>query len=289
MIYSYKVDPILVPAGSIFANGGSMNNKGIELGVTAEVINKRDLSWSSSLNLAHNTNKITSRTNPLFAGGDSVRLSDPEGGGQSGSTLQILKAGKPLGEFFTPQYVGKSSTGVSQYLAGDGKTIITAPTIGTDYHYAGNAQPKLILGWSNKVRYGNFDLSVFLRGTFGVKIFNATRADLFRPTTAEYTNILKEVAGESINNATAYTYSSRFIENGSYLRFDNATLGYNFKGLGEYIKSLRLYASVNNLFVITGYKGVDPEINQGGISPGVDYNNFYPKTRQFLFGLNASF
>ncbi|HVU94040.1 MAG TPA: TonB-dependent receptor [Puia sp.] len=288
MIYSYKVDPILVPAGSIYANGGSMNNKGIELGVTAEVISKRNLGWSSSLNLAHNTNKITSLTNPLFAGGDSVRLSDPEGGGQSGSTLQILKAGKPLGEFFTPQYTGKSSTGVSQYLSGDGK-VTTTPVIGTDYHYAGDAQPRLILGWSNKVRYGNFDLTVFLRGTFGVKIFNATRADLFRPTTAQYTNILKEVAGESINNATAYTYSSRFIENGSYLRFDNATLGYNFKGIGEYVKSLRLYASVNNLFVITGYKGVDPEINQGGISPGIDYNNFYPKTRQFLFGLNASF
>jgi len=289
MIYSYKVDPILVPAGSIYANGGSMNNKGIELGVTAEVISKHDLGWSTSLNLAHNTNKITSLTNPLFAGGDSTRLSDPEGGGQSGSTLQILKAGKPLGEFFTPQYTGKNSNGVSQYLSGDGKTTITAPTVGTDYHYAGDAQPRLILGWSNKVRYGNFDLSVFLRGTFGVKIFNATRADLFRPTTAEYTNILKEVAGESINNATAYTYSSRFIENGSYLRFDNATLGYNFKGLGEYVKSLRLYASVNNLFVITGYKGVDPEINQGSISPGIDYNNFYPKTRQFLFGVNASF
>jgi len=288
MIYNYKVDPILVPAGTIVANGGSMNNKGIELGVTAEVISKRDLSWSSSLNLAHNVNKITSLTNPLFAGGDSTRLSDPEGGGQSGSTLQILKAGKPLGEFFTPQYIGKSSTGVSQYLSGSGK-VITAPVIGTDYHYAGDAQPRLILGWSNKVRYGNFDLAVFLRGTFGVKIFNATRADLFRPTTAEYTNILKEVAGESITNATAYTYSSRFIENGSYLRFDNATLGYNFKGIGEYVKSLRLYASVNNLFVITGYKGVDPEINQGGISPGIDYNNFYPKTRQFLFGLNASF
>ena len=288
MIYNYAVDPVLVPAGIITANGGSMNNKGIELSLTATIINKHDLTWTSSLNLAHNTNKITSLSNPLFAGGDSVRLSDPEGGGQSGSTLQILKAGKPLGQFFSAQYAGKDKNGVSQYISGV-DTLMTSPQTGTDYHYLGNAQPKLLLGWANKFQYKNFDLNIFLRGVFGNKIFNATRADLFRPTTAEYTNILKDVAGESINNATAYLYSSRFIESGAYLRFDNATLGYNIKSPSEYIKTLRIYASVNNLFVITGYKGVDPEVNQGGISPGVDYNNFYPKTRQFLFGINASF
>jgi iron complex outermembrane receptor protein len=79
------------------------------------------------------------------------------------------------------------------------------------------------------------------------------------------------------------------VESGSYLRFDNATLAYNFKNLGPALKNLRVYTSVNNLFVITGYKGVDPEINQGGIAPGVDYNNFYPKTRTFLLGVNVSF
>jgi len=288
MIYNYTVDQVLVPAGIITANGGSMNNKGIELSLTATIVNKHDLTWTSSLNLAHNTNKITSLSNPLFAGGDSVRLSDPEGGGQSGSTLQILKAGKPLGQFFSALYAGKDKNGVSQYISGV-DTLMTSPQTGTDYHYLGNAQPKLLLGWANKFQYRNFDLNIFLRGVFGNKIFNATRADLFRPTTAEYTNILKDVAGESINNATAYLYSSRFIESGAYLRFDNATLGYNIKSPSEYIRTLRIYASVNNLFVITGYKGVDPEVNQGGISPGVDYNNFYPKTRQFLFGINASF
>jgi iron complex outermembrane receptor protein len=130
---------------------------------------------------------------------------------------------------------------------------------------------------------------VFLRGAFGNKIFNATRADLFRPNTAQYTNILAGAAGESMADFNAYLYSSRFVENGSYVRFDNATLGYNFKNLGSSIRNLRVYTSVNNLFVITGYKGVDPEINQGGIAPGVDYNNFYPKTRTFLLGVNVSF
>jgi iron complex outermembrane receptor protein len=288
MIYSYKVDPILVPAGSIVANGGSMNNKGIEFSVTATVVKKSDFTWVTSLNLAHNKNVITSLTNPLFTNGDSILLADPEGGGQSGSTLQILKAGKPLGEFFSLEYAGKNASGVSQYIGGDGK-LTTTPSIGTDYHYLGDAQPKLLLGWSNSFHYKGFDLNIFLRGVFGNKIFNATRADLFRPGTAQYTNILVDAGNESVSDPNVYKYSSRFIENGSYLRFDNATLAYNFKKITPYIKALKVYTSVNNLFVITGFKGVDPEVNQGGVAPGVDYNNFYPKTRTYLLGVNVTF
>ena len=90
-------------------------------------------------------------------------------------------------------------------------------------------------------------------------------------------------------DVNSFKYSSRFIEDGSYVRLDNATLGYNVKNLGEYVKNIRLYASVNNAFVITSYKGIDPEINQGGIAPGIDANNFYPKTRTMLVGVNVSF
>ena len=288
MIYAYSVDPILIPAGRIVANGGSINNKGIELTLNATPVSGKDFSWTSSLNLAHNKNKITSLTNPLFAGGDSVRVGFPEGAGQSGSSLQLLKVGHPIGQYFTFEYAGKNSSGVSQYIDATGK-ITTTPVSGTDYRYLGDAQPKLLLGWSNNFRYKNFDLNIFLRGVFGNKIFNATRADLFRPATAQYTNILVDAGNESTADFNSYRYSSRFIESGSYLRFDNATLGYNFKSINRYIKTLRLYASVNNLFVITGFKGVDPEVNQGGIAPGIDYNNFYPKTRTFLFGANVSF
>ena len=288
MIYSYKVDPILIPVGNIIANGGDMNNKGVELTLNATPVKTADFSWSSSLNLAHNTNKITSLTNPLFNGGDSVRITQPDGGGQTGSTLQILKSGRPLGQFFTLEYAGKNESGVSQYVDASGK-LVTNPAIGVDYHYLGSPQPKLLLGWTNNFRYKNFDLNVFFRGVFGNKIFNATRADLFRPSTAQYTNILTDVAGRSPADINSYKYSSRFIESGSYIRLDNASLGYNFKNISPYIKSLRIYSSVNNLFIITDYTGIDPEINQGGIAPGVDTNNFYPKTRTFLLGLNVSF
>jgi len=289
MIFNYSVSSALVPGGKIWANGGSINNKGIELNLNATPVSNSVFSWNTGLNLAHNVNKITSLINPYTNKEDSIGYSDPEGGGQTGSTLQLLKSGHPLGQFFTLQYAGKdAATGKSQFVSGKG-ALITSPTIGTDYHYAGNAQPSLLLGWSNTFRYKSFDLNIFLRGVFGNKIFDATRADLFNVSNATTNNILADAAGDKPSDVKNGYYSTRFIENGSYVRFDNATLGYSIKNLGEYVKSLRIYVSGNNLFVITKYKGVDPEINQGGVSPGVDYNNFYPKTRTVMFGVNVSF
>ncbi|GEL09709.1 iron complex outermembrane recepter protein [Flavobacterium glycines] len=288
MITSYSVNPILVPIGSIVANGGTMSNKGIEVSLNATPVQTKNFTWSTGMNASHNKNEITKLTNPFFIGGDSIRRVQPEGGGQTGSTLQILKEGKPLGQFFTLQYAGKNANGVSQYYDKNGN-LTTTPAIGTDYHYAGSAQPKLLLGWSNDFKYKNFDLNIFIRGVFGNKIFNATRADLFRPATAMTTNILVDAANESPSDLNSFKYSTRFIEDGSYIRLDNATLGYNFPQIHKYIKSLRIYSTVNNLFVITKYSGIDPEVEQGGTAPGVDSNNFYPKTRTVLFGLKASF
>lgn len=288
MIFNYSVNPVLVPVGTIVANGGTMSNKGIELSLGAAIIKSADFSWSTNLNLASNKNKIVKLTNPFFIGGDSIRRVQPDGGGQTGSTLQIFKEGRPLGQFFTLKYAGKNADGVSQYYDKNGN-LTTTPLNGVDYHYAGSAQPKLLLGWGNNFQYKKFDLSIFFRGVFGNKIFNATRADLFRPSTAMTNNILVDAGDESPNDLNSYKYSSRFIEDGSYLRLDNMTLGYNFGKVGRYINSVRIYQTVNNLFVITKYSGIDPEVEQGGTAPGVDSNNFYPKTRTYMFGLNVIF
>ncbi|WP_281226658.1 SusC/RagA family TonB-linked outer membrane protein [Flavobacterium aquiphilum] len=288
MIYNYAVNPVLVPVGTIVANGGDMTNKGIEVTLNSTPIKTKNFSWSTTLNYSHNENEITKLKNPYFIGGDSIRRVQPEGGGQTGSTLQIFKEGKPLGQFFTLQYAGKNAAGVSQYVAKDG-SLTTTPAIGVDYHYAGSAQPKFLMGWDNNFTYKKFDLNIFFRGVFGNKIFNATRADLFRPGTAMSSNILVDAANESPNDLNAYKYSTRFIEDGSYIRLDNMTFGYNFGAVGKYIKKIRLYETVNNLFVITKYTGIDPEVEQGGTAPGVDSGNFYPKTRTFLFGLNVIF
>jgi iron complex outermembrane receptor protein len=279
-----------VPGGRIWANGGSINNKGIELSLTATPVSNKSFTWTTALNLAHNKNEITSLQGP-YSNGDSIRYSDPEGPGQTNATLQILKVGYPIGQFFSLRYADKDANGVSQFYKKDGSKTsgATTPGIGTDYFYVGDPQPELLIGWNNTFKFKNFDLNVFLRGVFGNEIFNATRADLSYVTAASSNNILNSAAGDKVADIKNSFYSTRYIEDGSYIRLDNATLGYNIKNPFKYMNSIRIYASVNNLFTITNYEGIDPEINQGGVSPGIDYNNFYPKTRTILFGLNVSF
>jgi TonB-dependent starch-binding outer membrane protein SusC len=290
LILTFGVDNNLYPAGSYTANVGSLSNKGIELVLNGTPVSTDNFTWTTGFNLAHNRNKIISLSDDSRFNIEDRLTVSPDGAGQSGATLQILKPGEPIGTFFTFKYAGKDANGVSQYYDAAGNIKTQGLLNKTDYYILGSAQPKALLGWTNNIRYKNFDLSVFMRAVVGVKIMNVTRADLFRPSTAQFTNIPVEVENESAADFNSYKYSSRFLENASYLRLDNATLGYTFKkGLIPGINSLRLYTTANNLFVITGYKGIDPEINQGGTAPGVDTNNFYPKTRTFLFGLNVSF
>lgn len=201
--------------------------------------------------------------------------------------MQILKVGYPLGQFFTFKYAGRDANGNSLFYKRDGSTT-TQPITGEDYFYAGSPQPKVLMGWNNSFRYKNLDLNVFIRGTFGNKIFNATRADLSNTSAANANDILRSASDDKVTDTRNYFYSDRYIESGSYVRLDNSSLGYNFKQPTKFISNVRLYLTANNLFVITGYKGIDPEINQGGQSPGIDYNNFYPKTRTFLLGVNVS-
>jgi TonB-dependent starch-binding outer membrane protein SusC len=289
VIYPYPVNTNQYLYSVLVANVGEVANKGYEVTLNAQVIHKGDFSWSTTLNLAHNENKIETLSNDIFKA-DSIRVFTPDGGGQSGSTIQVLMTGKPIGTFYTYKYAGKDENGVSQYVNSDGTLTSDISQLSVeDYKVVGNAQPKLLLGWSNNFVYKNFDLNLFFRGVFGNKIMNVTRADLYRPSTATINNIPVDAASESVDDFNSYRYSSRFVESGNYLRLDNATLGYNFKNLGQDVKKLRVYTSVNNLFVITKYKGIDPEINQGGTAPGVDARNFYPKTRTFLFGVTASF
>src|SRR6201999_2543336 len=106
--------------------------------LNAAVITRADFSWTTALNLTHNVNKITSLNNPLFPGIDSIPIAEPDGGGESGVFLQVLKAGKPLGTYFNLQYDGKNSAGVSHFIDHAGKPN-TSPVAGTDYHYLGNA------------------------------------------------------------------------------------------------------------------------------------------------------
>ncbi|MDI9365662.1 MAG: SusC/RagA family TonB-linked outer membrane protein [Flavobacterium sp.] len=291
MIFGYGVSQTIDPSGFVIMNVGKLRNRGVEFVVNVNAIDKKDFKWSTSLNLATNANEILNLKGPEKYGvnADSVRYTSIDGPGTSGSTLQIFAVGGPLGQFYSFNYAGKDATGKSLFYSKNGSQI-TSPAIGTDYAPLGSPHPKLIFGWSNNFKYKNFDLNVFVRGVLGNKIFNASRADLSYVTTAGATNLITYAADDVKTDPKNNNFSSRYVEDGSYLRFDNATLGYRFKLKNTtHINQLRVYATVNNLFVITSYKGIDPEINQGGASLGVDYNSFYPKTRTVLLGVTVGF
>jgi len=267
---------------------GSISNRGIEFMLNVTPVRTQNLTWTSTFNLAHNKNEITSLTNP-FSIGDSILYVNPRGSGQTGATLQILKVGKPIGQFFSFDYQGKNAAGLSQFRKKDG-SISTVPLNGTDYFYVGDAQPTILVGWNNTVRYKNFDFNIFFRGVFGNQIFNVSRANLSYTPSAAVNNLSTFVtATDLVSDAANSFFSNRYIESGDYVRLDNATIGYTFDPRIKGMKSIRFFVTGENLLTITNYTGIDPEVNQGGVAPGVDNNNFYPKTSSILFGLNVGF
>ena len=283
LIAPYSVSTTQYPFNVLTANVGAMTNKGIEFTLNTTPVKNKNFSWNTAINLSHNKNEITSISNDLFQASEFY-TANVGGRGQSGALgYQIIREGLPLGSFYTLRYAGKDAAGKSMFFDKAGNAS-TANTGFENFEVTGSAQPKLLYGWNNTFRYKQFDFNFFIRGVYGNQILNATLADMTAPIYAFQTNIAKEALSESINDDKAQFVSDRYLESGSYLRLDNATLGYTFKMKGS--RSLRLYASGNNLFIITKYKGVDPEINMGGQTPGIDYRNFYPKTRSAIFGLN---
>lgn len=269
------------------ANVGRIRNTGIELIVNAVPVKTGDFTWRTSVNLAHNKNRVEKLSNDKFTI-NYIETAQLGGKGQSGIYSQIVQNGYALGTFKLWHYMGKDSAGISTYQKADGSVTNQQP-LTTDARISGDAQPTLIYGWTNSFYFKGFDLNFLIRGVTGNKILNSTLAALNNPADAKLQNIPRFTLEESFRDRNAYLRSDRFLESGSYLRMDNITLGYTFKPHTQAVKSLRFYVSANNLFVITGYRGIDPEVNIGGLTPGIDNNNLYPKTRTYMAGLSASF
>lgn len=287
LIGDYTVSTTQYPYSSLTANVGKMSNKGIEVALNATPVKSGKFSWTTAVNLAHNVNKIESVSDNIFKRDIFYTANYVGGRSQSAPNgYQVIQAGLPLGSFYTLRYAGRDATNKSMFYDTKGAAAATNAT-NANFFVNGSAQPKLLYGWNNTFRYGHFDLNVFVRGVMGNKILNATRADLNAPSLANTTNVLQSTLSEPIADVQAHFISDRYIESGSYLRLDNATLGYSLTTTQNY--HLRVYTSVNNLFVITNYSGIDPEINMSGQTPGIDYRNFYPKTRSFILGLNVTF
>jgi TonB-linked SusC/RagA family outer membrane protein len=316
-----------VPNNSYNANIGSMYNQGFELTISTQNIRNEEFSWSSSLNFSTNKNKITALSNNE----DILYTYNINRVGESISTLYgydyqgvnsangnpIYK--RPNGDLIQASTAASGST-VNRYYTYDpnnpGAALVTSGTganvtttiNNSDKILLGQTNPKFFGGFDNTFTYKGFDLDVFLRYNVGNRIMNVTRQQLLRTdflnngseilarwqNPGDVTNVPRNVSGTSDFINTTNNASSRFVENGSFLRLQNITLGYTLPArfLGPIsLSRVRVFVQAQNIATITKYRGVDPEVNTNYTSnsqAGVDYNS-NPQQRVFTGGLNVAF
>jgi TonB-linked SusC/RagA family outer membrane protein len=275
-------------------NAGSLENKGLEFQLNTRNFVGKDFQWETDFNISFNRNKVTSLVGQtLFAGGVAGR-----------GDVSYTTEGQPIGLFYG--YVADivdPNTGDLLYINSRGNSTFNPSA--DDRVIIGNPNPEFIYGMTNTFTYKNFSLNVFLQGSQGNDIFNASRietegmldpknqsADVLRrwKTPGQNTDIPRAVP----DNANNSRISTRFVEDGSYMRVKSATLTYmlpaswirrvNFAGA-------RVYITGENLLTFTDYKGFDPEVNYAGGAntvQGIDFGT-YPQTRNIIFGLNLTF
>lgn len=272
---------IAVPSPSVvstqLANVGSVENKGMEIELGAEIIKNTDFSWNVNLNFSRNRNKVLSLANEQWSGED-IKTAPLQGQGLSGIYAQLITPGKPIGTFY-----GKVFTGIAdqqEQFEAEEKVI-------------GNAQPDFTYGISNSFFYKNWSLVANIRGSVGNDVFNLTGNNLGYMSNLPGRNVLDIAVTSGVGRDQPKQFSSRWIEDGSFLRLDNITLGYDFNLNSSFLSKARLYMSGQNLLLITGYSGLDPEVNSdvsgSGVAPlGIDYLS-YPKAKTITLGANITF
>lgn len=279
-IYNVPVPPNLFP--TTLANVGDMSNKGIEIGVNIEAMKTQDFRWTVSLNYAQNKNVITRLSNDLYktesikTGGISLR-------GSGNLTSHIVQEGEEVGTFYGWRSFGLDANGayIFEDLNKDGEIN------SLDYTRIGRALPRFTYGIYNSFSYKRVSFSFFLRGVYGNDVLNNPRMQYANVRWLPGSNVLKEALTNGIKADPKY--SSYYLEKGSFLRLDNASLSYdiNTKSLWG-MRGAKVYVTAQNLFVLTRFKGLDPEVNMNGLAPGVMETFFVPKARTFAVGIDLS-
>lgn len=280
--YTVPVPPNVLT--SIYANVGSIRNRGIEISLKTDIIKKSSVIWNSTVIFALNRNK-------------AISLSDPSRGYElpyikltpaATTWTQIITEGEKVGNFWAPVYIGAKADGTAQYKDVDKDGIISTEK---DREIVGHDYPDFEMSWSNAIRYKKFDLSFSLRGMFGQSLINYDRVSFenWGPFNAG-ANVLKSILDRPDYTSVMYVWDSRYIEKSSFVKLDNLVLGYNLN-IGA--TSLRLYVSGTNLITWTTYTGNDPEIPIPNFNTGIGtmgWNNLtYPYSRLYTFGIKLNF
>jgi iron complex outermembrane receptor protein len=299
------INVVSVPAGTNFknvvvSNIGTLQNNGLELTINARPITTKDFSWEMSFNAAYNRNIITKLTTGQ---GDGYYVST---GGTFQGTTQVFTVGQPAYSFWVlkQKYDSKgrpieagafkdpSNQSLGKYtnldaFVDNGDSIINDK----DKYYFHNANPDVTLGFSSRINYKNFDFGFNLRASIGNYMYNAVQVgnlnvskDGVWSSLGNFNNLMTSSLAANFQGTSALTFTSDyFVQNASFLKCDNITFGYSFKKLFNAISSGRISIAVQNPFVITAYKGLDPEV-YGGID-----GNIYPRPLVTVLGLSLSF
>lgn len=280
--YSVPVPPYLYP--SMIANVGSMSNKGVEILINGDIIRSQDFRWNASLNFAHNKNEITKLSSEEFST-SSIKTGNAWIRGGSDNTTHIVEEGREVGTFYGWRCLGIDDDGM--YIMDDmvdGKEGLTDE----DRTYIGSAQPDFTYGFANIITFKNWELNFFFRGVYGNDLLNFSKMSYATTLWLPGANVLEDALAIGLEDNPKYC--SYYIEKGSFLKLDNASIAYNFD-VKDYmgISKLRVYITGQNLFTITNYTGLDPEVEMSGLDPGVEGREYYPKSRTFSIGINLSF
>ena len=267
------------PATKYWINlAGEVINKGWEVAIGAALIRQKDIRWNFGINASFLQNELKNYTGP------TVLTGGLHGQGSTGAYSQRLESGHPLNAFYTREFLGiDKTTGLGTYTD-DGNT----------FFFIGDPNPHTLLGISTDFTYKKLALVVNMNGAFGHQIFNNTLMSVLSIGNLGNRNIASSLVNTDVKESSknTVTASTRFLENGDYLKMANATLSYNIGNIGKIFRNANIFLTGQNLFIITNFSGFDPEVNvdkniNGVPSFGIEYIP-YPTARSFLLGVNFS-
>jgi TonB-linked SusC/RagA family outer membrane protein len=295
--YDVPVPPFVHP--KLLANLGEMENSGLEFTVAYSPVKSKDMDLTISGNVAYQKNKLLSLSGTYMGqelnAAEYMKLARINGAGfQGGNTYVTYQVvGQPLGVFYLPKSNGLINDGLGSYTY-NVLNLDDDPNInlndGGDRYFAGQAMPKVLMGVNINFRYKAFDIQTQLNGAFGHKIYNGTSLSYMNMNTFPTYNVLPDAPEKKIFDSTVTDY---WLEKGDYVHIAYVTMGYNFnvEKVKNWVNSIRLTASVNNLYTFTNYSGLSPMINSTTVngSLGLDDKQFYPLTRTYSLGLSINF
>ena len=287
LLYEVNVPQPPYTQSTQWQNIGKMQIKGWEFEVGGIPVKTKDFTWTSNLNLSHNSGKVKT----LWGNNTYYNSNGFPAPGSPGDAARIQE-GSTIGQFFIWKFAGFDDDGNFLLYDKDNNVIPANQKTELDKRYIGNYTPKLIASWSNTFTYKNWDLGINMRSWIDFDVYNTTNM-YFGIQGQGNTNVLKAAYGKFNHIKGEKQICDYYLEDGTFLKIDAITLGYTFdmKKYTKLVNNIRLWATCGNVCCITGYSGMNPEVNITGWDQGTEkfWENYYPMVRTWTFGMQFNF